>query len=174
MKANKTKEKEIQHDLEHTANKEEIPVRGTLQNAKQHVITMAKVAALLEQERAKAPKERFYTQRPPCPLRILSKPYLERYEPQVFAQYNQIRTLGATSYWRMLCVSQTSAPKNQRRDSRVIPTKSPKKPTPEPQGEGYSSGCHLRRSRGRRSGKASPTCRSDYHLVGKFQVQELV
>ena len=102
MKANKTKEKEIQHDLEHTANKEEIPVRGTLQNAKQHVITMAKVAALLEQERAKAPKERFYTQRPPCPLRILSKPYHERYEPQVFAQYNQIRILGATSYCRML------------------------------------------------------------------------
>ena len=61
MKVNKTKEKEIQHDLEDTANKKEILVRGTLQNAKQHVITMAKVAALLEQERAKAPKERFYT-----------------------------------------------------------------------------------------------------------------
>ncbi|XP_065636046.1 uncharacterized protein LOC136070265 [Quercus suber] len=39
---------------------------------------MAKVAAFLEQERARAPKERFYTQRPPYPLRILSKPYPER------------------------------------------------------------------------------------------------
>ena len=41
---------------------------------------MAEVTALLEQERAKVPKERFYTQRPPYPLRILSKPYPERYE----------------------------------------------------------------------------------------------
>jgi len=45
---------------------------------------MAEVAALLEQERARAPKERFYAQRPPYPLRILSKSYLERYEPRVF------------------------------------------------------------------------------------------
>ena len=49
---------------------------------------MAKVAALLEQEKAKAPKERLYARRPPYPLRILSKPYPERYEPQVFAQYD--------------------------------------------------------------------------------------
>ena len=49
---------------------------------------MAEMAAFLEQERVRTPKERFYTRRPPYPLRILSKPYLERYEPQVFAWYD--------------------------------------------------------------------------------------
>ena len=49
---------------------------------------MAEVATLLEQEMAKAPKERFYARKPPYPLRILSKPYPKRYEPQVFAQYD--------------------------------------------------------------------------------------
>ena len=38
---------------------------------------MAEVAALLEQERARTPKERFYARRPP-----------ERYEPRAFAQYD--------------------------------------------------------------------------------------
>ena len=42
---------------------------------------MAEVAALLKQEKARAPKERFYVRRPPYPLRILNKPYPERYEP---------------------------------------------------------------------------------------------
>ena len=32
-------------------------------------------------------KERFYPRKPPHPLRILSKPYLDKYEPQTFAQY---------------------------------------------------------------------------------------
>ena len=32
-------------------------------------------------------KERFYPRKPPHPLRILSKPYLDRYEPQTFTQY---------------------------------------------------------------------------------------
>ena len=49
---------------------------------------MAEVAALLGQERARAPKERFYARRPPYPLRVLSKPYPERYEPRAFAQYD--------------------------------------------------------------------------------------
>ena len=49
---------------------------------------MVEVVALLEQERAKAPKKRFYARRPPYPLRILNKPYPERYEPRTFAQYN--------------------------------------------------------------------------------------
>ena len=49
---------------------------------------MAKVAALLEQERAKAPKKIFYAQRPPYSLRILNKPYPERYKPRTFAQYD--------------------------------------------------------------------------------------
>ena len=56
---------------------------GGSQNIEQHIITMAEVAMLLEQERAKAPKERFYERRPPYPLRILSKPYPERYEPEL-------------------------------------------------------------------------------------------
>ena len=49
---------------------------------------MAEVTTLIEQERTKAPKERFYARRPSDPLRILSKPYPKRYEPQTFAQYN--------------------------------------------------------------------------------------
>ena len=49
---------------------------------------MAEVAALLEQERARTPKERFYARRPPYPLKVLSKPYPERYEPRAFAQYD--------------------------------------------------------------------------------------
>ena len=54
---------------------------------------MAEVAALLEQEKAKAPKEIFYSRRPLFLLRIISKPYPDRYdshpdryEPWTFAQ----------------------------------------------------------------------------------------
>ena len=49
---------------------------------------MAEAMALLELERARAPKERFYARRPPYPLRVLSKPYPKRYEPRAFAQYD--------------------------------------------------------------------------------------
>ena len=49
---------------------------------------MAEVAAFLEQERARGPKERFYARKPPYPLRVLSIPYPMRYKPQAFAQYN--------------------------------------------------------------------------------------
>jgi len=42
---------------------------------------MAKVTALLKQEKVRESKERFYARRPPYLLRILSKPYPERYEP---------------------------------------------------------------------------------------------
>ena len=49
---------------------------------------MAEVAALLEQERARAPKERIYARRPPYPLKVLSKPYPERYELRAFTQYD--------------------------------------------------------------------------------------
>ena len=79
------KEKGSQHNPEHVADKEETPAGGVLQNAEQLFITMAEVVALLEQERARAPKEKFYAQRPSYPLRILSKPYSERYEPRAFA-----------------------------------------------------------------------------------------
>ena len=61
---------------------------GVPQNAEQRFIIMAKVAALLEQERARAPKEIFYARRPPYPLRVLNKLYPEKYEPQAFAQYD--------------------------------------------------------------------------------------
>ena len=49
---------------------------------------MADVATLLEQERAKAPKERFNARRSLYPLRILSNPYLDIYEPRTFTQYD--------------------------------------------------------------------------------------
>ena len=88
LKTDKTKEKGSQHGLEHAIDKEETPTGGVPQNAKQRFITMAKVTALLEQERARAPKERFYAWRPLFPLRVLSKPYPERYKPQPFVQYD--------------------------------------------------------------------------------------
>ena len=78
------KEKGGQHNLKHAANKKETTVGRAPQNTEQRFITMAE-AAFLEQERARAPKKRFYAQRPPYPLRILSKPYPKRYEPRVFS-----------------------------------------------------------------------------------------
>ena len=86
LKTNRTNEKGSQHDPEHAV--EETPAGGVLQNAEQRFIIMAKVAAFLEQERARAPKERFYAQRPSYPLKVLNKPYLERYEPRAFTQYD--------------------------------------------------------------------------------------
>ena len=88
LKTNKTTEKRSQHVPEHGADKEETPADGVSQNTDQRFITMAEVATLLEQERARAPKERFYARRPPYPLRVLNKPYLERYKPQAFTQYD--------------------------------------------------------------------------------------
>ena len=69
LKMDRTKEKGSQHDPEHAADKEETPAGGVPQNAEQCFITMAEVATLLEQERARTPKERFYARRPPYPLR---------------------------------------------------------------------------------------------------------
>ena len=88
MKTDKTKEKKSQHDPEHAADKEETPARGVPQHVEQRFITMAEVTAFLEQERARAPKERFYARRPPYPLKVLNKPYPERYEPRDFEQYD--------------------------------------------------------------------------------------
>ena len=51
LKIDKTKEKGSQHDPEHVTDKEETPAGGVLQNTDQRFITMAKVAALLEQEK---------------------------------------------------------------------------------------------------------------------------
>ena len=65
LKADKTKEKGSQHDPDHAADRVETLVGGAPQNAGQRFITMAEVAALLEQERARTPKERFYSRRPP-------------------------------------------------------------------------------------------------------------
>ena len=49
---------------------------------------MADVTALLEQKKAKMPKERFYARRSLYSLRILSKSYLKRYELRTFTQYD--------------------------------------------------------------------------------------
>ena len=88
LKADKTKEKGSQHDPNHATDREETLAGGVPRNAEQHFITMAEVATLLEQERARTPKERFYARRPPYPPKVLSKPYPERYEPRDFAQYD--------------------------------------------------------------------------------------
>ena len=56
LKTNKIKEKGSQHNSEHEHDKEETPVGGVPQNAKQRFITTAEVAALLEQERARTPR----------------------------------------------------------------------------------------------------------------------
>ena len=48
LKTDKTKEKGSQHDPEHAVDKEETPVGGVPQNAKQRFITMADVVTLLE------------------------------------------------------------------------------------------------------------------------------
>ena len=88
LKADKIKERGSQHDPDHVADREETLAGGVPRNTEQHFITMAKVAALLEQERARTPKERFYARRPLYPLKVLSKRYLERYEPRAFAQYD--------------------------------------------------------------------------------------
>ena len=79
------KEKGSQHDPEQAADREETLVGGVPWNIEQRFITMAEVAALLEQERARTPKERFYLRSLPYPLKVLSKPYSERYEPRAFA-----------------------------------------------------------------------------------------
>ena len=70
LKTNKTKEKGSQHNPKHATNKEETLAGVVPQNTDQRFITMAEVAALLEQKRTRAPKERFYARRPPYPLRV--------------------------------------------------------------------------------------------------------
>ena len=60
LKADKTKEKGSQHDPKHATDKEETLARGVPRNVEQRFITMAEVAALLEQEGARTPKEGFY------------------------------------------------------------------------------------------------------------------
>jgi len=88
LKADKAKEKESQHDPEHVIDKEKTLVDGRPQNMEQCFDTMVEIAALLEQEKAKAPKERFYPWKTPYPLRILSKLYPNRYEARTFTQYD--------------------------------------------------------------------------------------
>ena len=61
-------------------DKEKTPVDGGPQNTKQRFVKMVDVATLLEQEKAKAPKEGFYSRRPSYPLRILCKSYSNRYK----------------------------------------------------------------------------------------------
>ena len=70
LKTDKTKEKGSQHNPKHATDKEETLAGVVPQNTDQRFITMAEVAALLEQKRTRAPKERFYARRPPYPLRV--------------------------------------------------------------------------------------------------------
>ena len=51
-------------------------------------MTMEDVTGLLEREKAKVPKEKFYSRRPPYPMRLLNKPYPDRYKPPNFSQYD--------------------------------------------------------------------------------------
>ena len=88
LKADKIKEKGSQYDPDHVTDREETSTGSVPWNAGQRFITIAEVATFLEQERARTPKERFYTRRPSYPLKVLSKPYPERYEPKAFAQYD--------------------------------------------------------------------------------------
>ena len=85
LKVDKTKEKGSQHDPDHAADKEETLAGGVPRNTEQRFITMAEVTTLLKQERARTPKERFYAQRPPYLLKVLSNPYPESYESRAFA-----------------------------------------------------------------------------------------
>ena len=115
LKADKTKEKGSQHDPDHAADGVETLAGGAPRSAGQRFITMAEVAALLEQERARTPKERFYSRRPPYPLKVLSKPYPERYEPRAFAQYDgrkgsavdrmPVCYTALHSLWRCVCTT---------------------------------------------------------------------
>lgn len=88
LKVDKTKEKGSQHDLENAADKEETLEGRCPQNTKQCFMTMVDVMALLEREKAKVPKERFYSRRPPYPIRLLRKPYPDRYELLTFSKYD--------------------------------------------------------------------------------------
>ena len=120
LKTDRTKEKGSQHDPKYATDKEKTPTGGVPQNIEQRFITMAEVAALLEQERARTPEERFYARRPPYPLRVLNKPYPERYEPHAFAQYDGrkgsavehvskfINTLGPYAVDKDLCLREFS------------------------------------------------------------------
>ena len=71
LKADKTKEKGSQHDPDHAIDGGETLAGGVPRNTGQRFITMAEVAALLEQEKARTPKERFYARRPPYLLKVL-------------------------------------------------------------------------------------------------------
>ena len=73
LKVDKTKEKGSQHDPDYATDGGETLAEGVPRNAGQRFITMAEVAALLEQERARTPNERFYARRPPYHLKVLSK-----------------------------------------------------------------------------------------------------
>ena len=88
LKANWTKEKGSQHNPENVAEKEETPEGGCAWNAEPRYVTMADVAALPEQEKAKMPKEKLFSRRPPHSMRLLNKPNAERYEPPTFSQDN--------------------------------------------------------------------------------------
>ena len=77
-----------QHNPENAIDMEETLKGGCPQNVDPRFVTMADVAAMLERERAKMPYERLFSRRPPYPIRLLNKPYRDRYEPLNFSQYD--------------------------------------------------------------------------------------
>ena len=82
--------------------------------------------------------------------------------------------LRATSYRRMLGTPQTGVPQDQRRDSRIVPARNSKKPTPKPQREGCSSGGNLCRPRGGRRRKSNPAYGGHYHFTVELQIQKSI
>lgn len=88
LKVDKTKEKGSQHNLENVTDKKETSEGGCLQNAEPWFVTMADVTTMLGREKTKMPKEKLFLRRPPYPIKLLNKPYLDRYETPTFSQYD--------------------------------------------------------------------------------------
>ena len=51
-------------------------------------MTMADVTTMLGREKTKMLKEKLFLRRPPYPMKLLNKPYLDRYETPTFSQYD--------------------------------------------------------------------------------------
>ena len=57
-------------------------------NTNSQFVTLSNIAALIEKEQEKLPKEtRHFVRRPPYPLELLSKPYTKNYEIPTFSLF---------------------------------------------------------------------------------------
>ena len=86
--ANRTKEKGSQHNPKNVADKEKTLEGDYSQNIEPQYVTKADITALLEQKKAKMPKEKLFVRRPPYSIRLFNKPYLERYDLLTFSLYD--------------------------------------------------------------------------------------